>query len=178
MIQANDFNTTVASKPIVILKQFKFQPLEKGHALAILNWHYPPPYDCYNFAPDAVKEDLGYLLNPDNAFYAILNSQTELEGFCSFGLDGRVSGGNYEVDALDIGMGIRPDLTGQGQGVKYARAAIDYGIERYRAPRLRVTIARFNQRAQRVWQKLAFELIEAFAKIESGEPFVIMMRGL
>lgn len=158
--------------------RLRFQPLEKEHALAILNWRYTPPYNCYNFDADTVQEDLCYLLDSENAFYAILNPQGELEGYCSFGADGQVPGGNYGVEALDVGMGIRPDLTGQRHGEHYAQAVVKYGADRYRAQKLRVTIAKFNKRAQRVWEKLGFEQVEEFAKIASGEKFVIMIRAV
>ncbi|BCL38364.1 GNAT family N-acetyltransferase [Nostoc sp. MS1] len=155
-----------------------FQTLHKDHALAILNWRYTPPYDFYNFNADTVLEDLRYLLDPKNAFYVILNSLGELEGYCSFGADGQVPGGDYRVEALDLGMGIRPDLTGLRHGKYYAQGVIKYGADRYEAQLFRVTIAQFNKRAQRVWQKLGFEQVEEFSKISSREKFVIMTRAV
>ena len=150
------------------------QSLAPEHALAILTWRYLPPYDGYNFDPHTAQADLDYLLDPQNAFCAILNQSGELEGYCSFGLDGQVPGGDYKAEALDIGMGIRPDLVGQGRGKDYAQAVIRYGAEHYGARLLRVTIATFNTRAQRVWQKLGFEPIETFIKTNSEETFVVM----
>jgi ribosomal-protein-alanine N-acetyltransferase len=153
---------------------FTFRQLEKEHALAILNWRYTPPYDYYNFDADTIQEDLRYLLDSKNAFCAILNLKGELEGYCSFGSDGQVPGGEYSSEALDIGMGIRPDLVGQGRGRQYAQAGVRYGTSQYGAQRLRVTIAEFNKRAQRVWEQLGFEQVEKFVKIGSEEEFVIM----
>ncbi|MEM9907535.1 MAG: GNAT family N-acetyltransferase [Cyanobacteria bacterium P01_D01_bin.44] len=159
--------------------EFEFQSLEKRHALAILSWRYPAPYDVYNFDPENHQANLCYLLDPKNAFFAILNRQGELEGYCSFGTDGQVPGGNYSAQALDIGMGIRPDWVGKGRGKMYVSAVARYGTQRYQPRQLRVTIAAFNQRAQRVWQKLGFEPVEMFEKIEDGERsgknFIVMM---
>ncbi len=152
-----------------------FRPLEKEHALAILNWRYTFPYDYYNFDADTIQEDLCYLLDSKNAFCAILSLQRELEGYCSFGSDGQVLGGDYSAKALDIGMGIRPDLVGQGRGKQYAQAVARYGANQYEAHLLRVTIAEFNNRAQRVWEQLGFEQVEKFVKIGSGEKFVVMV---
>jgi [ribosomal protein S18]-alanine N-acetyltransferase len=154
--------------------RFTFRQLEKEHALAILNWRYTSPYDYYNFDADTIQEDLRYLLDSKNAFCAILNLQGELEGYCSFGSDGQVPGGEYSSEALDIGMGIRPDLVGQGRGRQYAQAVVRYGANQYGAQQLRVTIAEFNKRAQRVWEQLGFEQVEKFVKIGSEEEFVIM----
>ncbi|WNZ48689.1 GNAT family N-acetyltransferase [Leptolyngbya boryana CZ1] len=152
-----------------------FRQFNQRYALAVLNWRYSPPYDYYNFDPDTLREDLCYLIDAKNDFWAILNPQGELEGYCSFGSDGQVPGGNYSTEALDIGMGIRPDLVGQRRGKQYAQAVVGHGRNQYGAQRLRVTIAEFNKRAQRVWEQLGFEPMEKFVKISSGEKFVIMV---
>lgn len=151
-----------------------FRPLIEEDALTILKWQYIPPYDYYNFNANTTQEDLRYLLDKKNAFFALLNLQGQLEGYCSFGSDGQVLGGCYSTQALDIGMGIKPDLVGQGRGKLYALAVARYGINQYEVQQLRVTVAQFNQRAQRVWQQLGFEQVEKFVKVGTKEKFVIM----
>ena len=121
-----------------------------------------------------LESGLAEFLYPDNSFHAILNKQGSLEGYCSFGADGQVTGGNYQANALDLGMGIRPELTGKGQGQYYAQAVMAYGLEHYKTQRLRVTIAAFNKRAQRVWRKLGFKTEEAFTKLGTEERFLIL----
>lgn len=153
----------------------QLQQLDRQQALEILDWRYPSPYDFYNFNADSLQQDLCYLLERKNAFFAILNQQEELEGYCSFGEDGKVAGGCYNTKALDIGMGIRPDLVGKGRGKYYAKAIVEYGIKQYSAKQLRVTIADFNQRAKRVWQQLGFKEVEKFVKIGTESEFVVMM---
>ena len=153
-----------------------FRPLVKEYALAILKWHYIPPYDYYNFNTNTTQEDLCYLLDRKNAFFALLNLKGQLEGYCSFGSDGQVRGGCYSTKALDIGMGIRPDLVGQGRGKLYAQAVVRYGTNQYAVEQLRVTVALFNKRAQRVWQQLGFKQAEKFVKVGTKEEFVIMSR--
>lgn len=155
--------------------QLEFCQLEQEHALAILNWRYAPPYDYYNFDAATAQEDLEYLLDSKNSFYAIVNLEGELEGYCSFGSDGRVQGGDYTAEALDIGLGLRPDLTGQGHGRLYAQATANYGVRQYKVHQLRVTIAAFNKRAQRVWEQLGFKQVERFFKVDAREEFVIMV---
>lgn len=152
-----------------------FQLLEQEQALAILRWQYSYPCDYYNFNAENAKEDLRYLLDSKNAFHAILNLQEDLEGYCSFGADGQVAGGDYSTEALDIGMGIRPDLVGKGHGKQYAQAVANYGVNQYGAQELRVTIAEFNKRAQRVWKQLGFNQVDRFVKTGSDEKFVVMV---
>ena len=79
-----------------------------------------------------------------------------LVGFCSFGEDGQVPGGDYSTDALDIGMGIHPDFTGQGLGSSFVLAVLDYAQRKFQPTTFRVTIAAFNQRARHVWGKNGF----------------------
>ena len=154
--------------------EIKFQTLGKRYALEILSWRYSVPYDYYNFGVQTYDADLSYLTDPNNHFFAVVNSCEALEGFCSFGADGQVAGGDYRVPSLDIGMGIRPGLTGRGNGRRYAQAVAEYGIAQYEAKRLRVTIAEFNCRARRVWQGLGFEVTEKFLKTDSEMAFVVM----
>lgn len=157
--------------------EFQIKPLEANNGREILNWRYPYSYNIYNFQGD-IENGLENLLAPDHAFFAILNLQGVLEGYCSFGADGQVPGGNYSAVALDIGMGIRPDLIGKGNGKFYAQAVVEYGIEHFRPELLRVTIADFNQQAQRVWRKLGFEAAKAFYKTGTENKFVILCRRI
>jgi RimJ/RimL family protein N-acetyltransferase len=86
-----------------------------------------------------------------------------------------VSGGDYRSAALDIGMGVRPDLTGRGTGASFAAAVIDFALKSFVPPALRVTVAAFNLRAQRVWIKNGFQATQSFVS-PSGRAYVILMR--
>ncbi|MEO0759490.1 MAG: GNAT family N-acetyltransferase [Cyanobacteria bacterium J06648_16] len=156
-----------------------FKPLEQKEAIVVLGWQYPSPYDRYNFvrgnfSEDDLKKALIDLTNPENAFFSIFGKRNTLEGVCSFGPDGQVPGGDYSKKALDIGMGLRPDLTGKGLGQQYAAAVVKFGISRYRPQQLRVTIAAFNRRAQTVWQRLGFTPIARFTKTNGQDLFTVM----
>lgn len=86
-----------------------------------------------------------------------MDENSELVAYCSFGQDGQVTGADYRDQALDIGMGIRPDLTGRGKGAEYAKAVLEFADSFFKPKAFRVTIAAFNKRAIRVWQKLGFQ---------------------
>ena len=158
--------------------QLSIQPINRAFALEICGWRYESPYDIYNWGSPPDKETLRYILDPTFAFHAIVDAEGELAGFCSFGVDGQVPGGDYSVDALDIGMGVRPDLTGRGLGTTFAAAVTDFALGQYALQQLRVTIATFNKRAQRVWEKLEFKKISEFHSEKSNVPFVILVRIL
>lgn len=157
-----------------------FQPVNRDHVDAILRWEYEPPYRIYNMGAGIetqaeLDEAVAYFLNPEYAFQAILAAESmELVAFCSFGLDGQVPGGDYRQTALDIGLGVRPDLTGRGLGTEFVGAVIDFALDTYHPPQLRVTIAEFNGRARRVWQKHGFQKQQTFEHRSTGMRFQVM----
>jgi [ribosomal protein S18]-alanine N-acetyltransferase len=155
-----------------------FRPLDESSARTILAWKYEPPYNIYNLASPEPENTLHYLLDPQNAFYGIYDEQDRLEAFCSFGPDGQVTRGDYSISALDIGLGIRPDLTGQGHGSEYVNAVIKFADSTYKPERLRVTIAAFNNRALRVWEKAGFQVIEKFQGGWENTDFVILVKDM
>lgn len=153
---------------------FEFQPIDESSVRAILNWRYEPPYDIYNDLEEGAS--LQYFLHPQNNFYKIMTVNSELVGYCSFGQDEQVAGGDYYDEALDMGMGIRPDLTGRGKGIEYANAVLEFGEGLLKPKALRVTIAAFNKRALRLWQKLEFEHQQSFERKCDGMQFVVLVR--
>ncbi len=152
-----------------------FSPPDKSAAREIVQWRYEPPYDIYNL--DDSSETINYLLDAQYNFHAIRDANGDLAGFCSFGVDAQVPGGDYGADALDIGMGIRPDLTGQGHGSDFVAAALNFAQRKFNPDAFRVTIAAFNQRAQRVWEKNGFIPIETFTFKANDREFVIMVKN-
>jgi ribosomal-protein-alanine N-acetyltransferase len=154
-----------------------FRPLEEAHAREILEWRYEPPYDTYNLGGDA-QEIVEYMLTPEYRYHAILSQAGELLAFCCFGEDAQVPGGDYSAEALDIGLGVRPDLTGQGQGSRYVQAVLDFARRTWSPRAVRVTIAEFNTPAQKVWQKAGLERVQRFKSTHSGRPFLIFVYGM
>jgi RimJ/RimL family protein N-acetyltransferase len=159
-----------------------FQPIDEAAIRTILIWRYERPYHIYNLSlhpddPYVSAMEMDYFLTPAFAFQAIFDEETaEQVAFCSFGSDGQVTGGDYREEALDIGMGVRPDLTGKGLGAFFATAVIAFAIQTFQPPKLRVTIASFNQRAMRVWQKNGFHPVQTFEN-PSNMGFTIFTRS-
>jgi [ribosomal protein S18]-alanine N-acetyltransferase len=154
-----------------------FRPMDAEGARTVLAWRYPAPYDLYHVTlTDAeLPSAVAFLSDAANAYYR-MDRAGELEAFCCYGLDAQVEGGDYRADALDLGLGVRPDLTGRGQGAHYAQAVVRFGVQTYAPVGLRVTIAAFNQRAQRAWQKVGFIQRQEFLAPASGRPFVVLTR--
>ncbi|BAZ11834.1 hypothetical protein NIES4071_36600 [Calothrix sp. NIES-4071] len=151
------------------------QLLDEANARACAVWHYKAPLDFYNLNLNEIEQNVQYFLDPKNNFYGIFEEK-EVIGFCSFGEDGQVNGGDYSVQGLDIGMGIRPDLIEQGRGTYYVEAVLNFASREFNPPMYRVTIAAFNQRALRVWSKIGFHPVSTFEDKSQGLKFIILVQ--
>ena len=153
-----------------------FQLIDEQTARTILNWRYEPPYDLYNLDPENFESELEMLLDAENRYYTLWDESNSIIGYCCFGGEAQVSGGDYSQKGLDLGMELRPDRTGQGQGTQFIQALVAFAQQNFQAEQLRVTIAAFNQRALRAWQKAGFKAIGEFSRRSDSQRFVILMR--
>ena len=102
-------------------------------------WRYEPPYDFYD-------GDVEPVLNPER-FFEALDPGGSLVGFYYF----EEKGG-----ALEIGLGLRPDLVGRGLGLEFFRAGVEFGRQRFEPPRIILAVAAFNDRAVKVYERAGF----------------------
>ena len=169
---------------------FHVLPLAAGHARDLLDWRYQPPYDFYD--PPEVDDPEHYiqqLLNPELHFHAIVgtrgiadnatanttNRNETMIGFCSYGVDGQVLGGDYSLAALDIGLGMKPCFTGQGLGVPFLQAILQHARLNYAAVRFRLTVAEFNIRALNLYHQLGFYAVDGFSDPEQQIAYTILL---
>jgi len=159
------------------LAKIRFLPTDEKSVRDFLAWKYESPYEIYNYSPEDFERDLAYHLDPVNNMYCMFRDD-HLIGYCSYGRDAQVPGGDYSEEALDIGMMIKPKLTGQGQGSNYADAVIQNGISNYQPKKLRVTILATNLRAIRVWEKNGFQQTQSFGRKGDQLGFVILVKNV
>jgi len=157
------------------MADYQIIPISREQAEVIVFWTYEPPYSVYDLKP----EDLTGLLNPDYRYHHMLDVRGELVGYCCFGLDAQVPGGDYsraEPEVLDVGVGMRPDMTGKGRGADFVAAILDYARENYRPSLFRVTVADFNGRSLRTFRKLGFLDTHNFIREAGQMPFTQLER--
>jgi RimJ/RimL family protein N-acetyltransferase len=157
------------------MADYQIIPITRKQAEKIITWSYNPPYDVYDLTP----EDLNVLLNPDYRYHLVLDHKGGLAGYCCYGLDAQVPGGDYsygEPEVLDVGVGLVPDLTGQGFGSGFVGAILAYAWRVYRPDLFRVTVADFNQRSMNTFRKLGFEEKHYFVREIGQMPFTQLER--
>jgi [ribosomal protein S18]-alanine N-acetyltransferase len=164
----------------------RFAPLTEADAEEILGWRYAGELAVYGFdAPDpaARAEEKRNLLDPANGYHAARSAAGALVGFCCFGADAQVPGGDYRQPALDVGLGLRPDLVGQGLGLPFVEALLDFARHELSPTSFRLTVAAFNRRAARVYERAGFETIARFKRRapggqETAAEFLVMVRAV
>jgi RimJ/RimL family protein N-acetyltransferase len=102
-------------------------------------WRYEPPYDFYNGDEDPV-------LNPER-FYGAADDDGTLVGFYYL----EEKGG-----AVEIGLGLRPDLTGRGLGAEFFQGGVDFARTRFPGRPVILNVAAFNERAIKVYDRAGF----------------------
>jgi [ribosomal protein S18]-alanine N-acetyltransferase len=159
--------------------RFRFQRMTPALAEEVVAWRYPPPYDFYDWDP---ADDPELLSVPESGTLAAVDEGGTLVGFVSYGGGGQVPGcldaGHYDDPALDIGLGLRPDLTGVGHGLDFVRAALEEGRRRYAPATFRLSVAVFNERARRVYERAGFHPGPTCLSPSSGveTQFLVMSR--
>ena len=129
----------------------------------LASWRYEPPYDFYDGDVDPV-------LNPER-FFAVRDESGALVGHYYF---------EQKDDVLEYGIGLRPELTGQGLGLDVFLAGLDFARERFAPRTITLAVAAFNARAIRVYERAGFRetgrhmrAFERFGEVE----FVDMVLG-
>ncbi|XOV88490.1 MAG: GNAT family N-acetyltransferase [Pseudomonadota bacterium] len=157
--------------------QLRVESLTEAQARDILTWRYPPPYDFYDPPGDDQGERyVRAFLDPVLAFHGVMDEAGEFLGFCSFGLDGQVPGGDYTLPALDIGLGMKPQFTGQGIGPYFFAAILAFASGIPGTATYRLSVARFNKRALRLYGQFGFLNAGEFVDTRFGIPYCILVR--
>jgi len=154
----------------------KLRPATDRDVREFVAWRYEPPYDAYNITTDPT-EAVEYFLGADIHCHTLVDG-ADVVGYSTFGRDAQVPGGDYTVDALDVGLGVKPSRTGSGDGHRCVAAVVNHATDVFNPPLLRVTIAAGNERARRVWANAGFTEVSRFPtdrELMGSREFVILV---
>jgi ribosomal-protein-alanine N-acetyltransferase len=151
---------------------YVFKPMNDEEAREISGWRYDPPYDFYDATSD--PDDLAELLDPkrrrEGAYYAAFDERGALVGFFQF---------ERKAQIVEVGLGLRPDLTGKGLGLGFMLAGLEFARRHFSPTGFRLSVATFNERAISVYERAGFGRGEVFMHHTNGgdHPFLLMTRG-
>lgn len=141
-----------------------FQPMTQEQAEEIASeWHYEGDYSFYDM--DADPEDLEEFLDPEQRkdSYFTVTLDREVIGFFSFT--------QTSDDTIDIGLGMKPDLTGNGRGHQFLKAGLEFAEAAYSPEKITLSVAAFNKRAIKVYKNIGFQEIKRFEQATNGSTF-------
>ena len=101
----------------------KIEPLSQSNAEEIANhWHYEGIYAFYDMQAD--PEDYEEILSPEargNHYYQVLKNDELYGFFCLFPVD---------KDKQELGLGMKPEYCGKGQGKEFLQTILRFVEER------------------------------------------------
>jgi ribosomal-protein-alanine N-acetyltransferase len=137
-----------------------FRQMDDIDAREISGWRYEPPYDFYDSAADPA--DLAELLDPErrkDVYFSALDEENGLVGFFQF---------EKEDQTVDVGLGLRPNLTGRGLGAEFVLSGLAFARERFSPERFTLSVATFNARAIGVYERAGFRRGEVYTHETNG----------
>ena len=143
--------------------QFHFEKMDQLNAEKVASWHYGGEYAFYDFEAD--PEDLAELLDPDlrgESMFIVRDDAGELVGFFGF---------QRMENVLDLGLGLRPDLTSKGLGSSFVNAGLEFANSRFTPKVIQLRVAAFNERAIKVYKRLGFIEVESYVNRTNGGEF-------
>lgn len=130
---------------------FNFSKMSQEQAERVSKWHYEGEYSFYDFEND--EEDLEELLSPHGDNYYMVEKGNEEVGFFCF---------ETKNDSVEIGLGMKPELTGRGMGLNFFKAGLNFAISKYNPQEITLSVATFNKRAIKVYEKAGFVSANTF----------------
>lgn len=149
--------------------QFVLRPMRLREARQITRWRYPAPYAIYDLNTTEMRlvlylHPLWRLLGVAH-FATVRDERGHVAGMFQFMPHG---------SEIEIGLALRPDLTGQGLGLDFVQAGLAYGARRFTPAAFRLDVALFNERARRVYERAGFLGVRTFPKRLSGQSFEVL----
>lgn len=146
------------------LMKFTFQKLTQTHAIEIADrWNYEGEYAFYDMTAD-IKDYEEFIheqtRNENDCFEAIFNNEL-LGYFCVI----------QNGTELEISLGLKPNLCGNGIGKEFLTQIIEFIDENYEYEKLVLSVASFNQLAMKVYHACGFKDKKVFMQDTNGDQY-------
>lgn len=165
------FEMVCYNKPYIQKKEsdmmiFDIQKLSQNNAEVIADeWKYPGVYGFYNMASD--PEDYEEIVTPSlrkNNYFQVMKDRALFGYFV-------VEKAADDEDMVDLGLGIKPELTGNGMGQIFLLEILDYIRKNYSVKIVRLGVASFNERAKKVYEKAGFVQTKIYDQPTNGSVY-------
>lgn len=150
-------------------------------AREISKWTYRDQYSIYGM--DGTDSCINELTN--DLYFSVTNEKNKLLGYYCFGEAAQVPAGRkhrayMKKNFIDIGLALSPTLCGKGLGFDFLNSGLDFAREHFSARDFRLTVAVFNKRAIKVYEKVGFKKFSTFKATSNAvemEFLVMLLRA-
>lgn len=146
--------------------RYTFVPMRWRDARAVARWRYDGIYAFYN---EGLSSLLAVMLTQQalrlfgSAYYfSALDHDGALTGVFSFVRHG---------DTLEVGLGMRPDRTGHGEGLTFLLDGLEFARQQFEPRRFQLNVVTFNERARKVYERAGFTPVRTFARWTNGRQY-------
>lgn len=156
---------------------FAIKEMNEKHAKEISTWTYNEPYTIYD--GDESEEFTKEIT--DGSYFSVVDENGDLVGYYCYGESAQVPAGKlygvYIEGMLDVGLGMRPDLCGKGNGYDFFVNGLKFAQSKYSSMKFRLTVAAFNERAIKLYEKIGFVKTDTFVRAlsEGDITFLVMV---
>ena len=132
-------------------ERYTLRPMTSDDVEAMRVWHYPAPYEVYDGESDPGDIELMLAdIGSKDRWFAVVGLQgDDLVGFFEF----KPADGAQE---LEIGLGLRPDLTGIGLGAAFVEAGLVFARARWAPETFVLDVLPWNDRAIKAYERAGF----------------------
>ncbi|MCQ6561701.1 GNAT family N-acetyltransferase [Paenibacillus mendelii] len=134
-------------------------PLDEHLAQQLCEWHYEPPFDFYNWTSWAEMQvegrEFGDPVLRALQYAAVLDREGTFVGFAQF---------FPLLGVTRLGLGLRPDLCGQGQGLGFITAIVREAQRRAPGDEIDLEVHVWNTRAIKVYENAGFVISDTYER--------------
>ena len=144
---------------------FTIRAFNDADADDVATWRYPAPYDAYDLTEDpSLDSEMREPARWGATWFAADDAATgTLAGFLELVASESETEGGTRVE-VEVGLGLRPELTGKGIGTSFVDAALEFSRERWRPSTFALDVFPWNERAIRCYERAGFERGEVYVR--------------
>ena len=140
---------------------FSLRPMAADDVEVMRTWHYPEPYQTYDLDADPGDIDLilAEIVTGERQFVVV---DPDEEGLCGFF--------RFVVleDVVEIGLGLRPDLTGRGAGASFVETGLAFARARWSPSTFALDVFPWNERAIKAYERAGFARGDVYTRRFGG----------
>jgi [ribosomal protein S18]-alanine N-acetyltransferase len=141
------------------MSQVKLIPLAEEYGRQICSWHYPAPYDIYNWPSwDEMIRNQAEFADPsirEAQYLACVDVDGALMGFAQL----------FPMQNVTrLGLGLRPDLCNHGIGTSLVEAIVRTASELKPENEIDLEVVTWNHRAIKVYERAGFTITDTYER--------------